>query len=90
MAARGCATRDVWGIVDDGTLVTTEGTLIDVDRIEADLRADCKRFQVQQVVWKQAQVEDLELSAVQHLQIAVVVAVVAPMRQQVQQVALDY
>ena len=36
-----------------GRLITTVGTMIDIDRIEADLRADCKRFQVRQLVFDQ-------------------------------------
>jgi phage terminase large subunit-like protein len=31
----------------------TDGNLIDLDRIEADIRADCKRFDVQQIVFDQ-------------------------------------
>lgn len=38
---------------DDGLLVTTEGTMIDYDRIEADIRADCARFQVRKGVFDQ-------------------------------------
>jgi phage terminase large subunit-like protein len=34
-------------------LITTDGNMIDLDRIEADIRADCKRFDVQQIVFDQ-------------------------------------
>lgn len=36
-----------------GILVPTEGTMTDVDRIEADLRADARRFSVKSVVFDQ-------------------------------------
>lgn len=39
--------------VNDRLLVTTDGNLIDYSRIEADIRADCKRFDVVKIVFDQ-------------------------------------
>lgn len=39
--------------VDDGILIKTDGTLTDFSRIEADLRADCARFKVEELVFDQ-------------------------------------
>ncbi len=40
-----------WAELD--ILVKTDGTMIDYDRIEDDLRADCKRFDVRRIVFDQ-------------------------------------
>lgn len=39
--------------VDDGLLVPTEGSMIDYDRIEDDIKADCRRFDVKRIVFDQ-------------------------------------
>ena len=41
----------VWS--DDGLLVMTEGTMTDYSQVEADLRADCRRFKVLEIVFDQ-------------------------------------
>ncbi len=41
------------GWVRDGLLVMTEGPMTDVDQIQADIEADCLRFDVKQVVFDQ-------------------------------------
>lgn len=38
---------------DAGLLTVTEGTMVDYGRIDADIRADCTRFDVQQIVFDQ-------------------------------------
>jgi phage terminase large subunit-like protein len=49
--ARTVPAYEVWR--QQGRLITTEGTMTDFARIEADLRADCKRFNVKQLVFDQ-------------------------------------
>jgi len=51
--ARAQATPAYRAWADDGLLVLTEGTMIDYARIEADLRADCRRFKVQEIAFDQ-------------------------------------
>jgi phage terminase large subunit-like protein len=41
----------IWS--DDGVLLMTDGTMTDYARVEADLRLDCKRFKVQEIVFDQ-------------------------------------
>jgi phage terminase large subunit-like protein len=52
------------GWVADGRLVPTPGDMIDMDRIESDILADCKRFNVREVVYDPFQATML----VSHLQ----------------------
>ncbi|MES2341740.1 MAG: terminase TerL endonuclease subunit [Pseudomonadota bacterium] len=42
-----------WMEAEPPLLIPTEGSMIDYDRIEADLRADCKRFAVKRIVFDQ-------------------------------------